>query len=32
MQEPTIPLPNFVRKMLAMQDAGALPQAIGVHG
>ena len=27
----TIPQPNFVRKILAMQDAGALPKDIGMH-
>ena len=31
MQEHTIPQPNFVRKILEMQDAGAFPKAIGVH-
>ena len=30
-QEHTIPQPNFVRKMLQMQDAGTLPTDVGLH-
>jgi hypothetical protein len=30
-QEYKFPQPNFVRKILEMQDAGTLPKAIGVH-
>ena len=31
MQEHTISQPNFIRKILQMQDAGTLPKDIGLH-